>query len=855
MRKFAAYIIFICNKPVLSARIPVLCDISHSEDENDYGKLQMVPCTPKLRPSGAPSVSPSRAPVKSPSLSPTHSPTATCHDRNYFKTSVGRNHITCDWIKSVARSAVKVQFCDVSVAYDGRYQKLKDWCPESCEYDCAPTVAPTKSKSPTRHPTPKAQTSAPSDSPSSLCRVTPTERSNSISDQIKSIDVLNPSDLLDNSSPQSLALQWIIEDDLRHLCPGDRKLNQRYIAALLYYSMGGAAWTKSTHFLTEVDECEWYGLSCTDNGDIHYIDYDDNKLTGTIPSEIGHLTMLTGISLDGKTNELEGTIPESIGRLVHLRVIDIDENNLIGSIPDSIYGLKKLKVLDLNDNNLSGSLSESIGNMAMLVFVQLQGNNFTGSVPLNLGKLENLETLMIENNNFNGAIVQEVCDNNLSVLTADCGGDEPKVDCDCCIYCYPLPWTYPSSLPTTTGAPSEAASVPCQMTPTERSDSISNQTKSSIVTNVNDLDIATSPQSRALGWIIEEDPQYLCPGDPKLNQRYIAALLYYSMGGDKWVDSSGFLTEIDECEWFGLACNDGHIYNIDFDDNRLRGTIPSEIGHLNYLTGLVLDGNRLEGTIPESLGDLLDLTYIDIDGNDLTGSIPESIYGLKNLEVIDLNDNNLTGSLSESIGNLTMLEFVQLNGNSLSGSVPPTLEKLTNLTILMLHDNDLEGIIVDGICANKLSTLSTDCGGDEAKVKCNCCTYCFALPTTSNPSLPSTGNPTHNITNAPTISTSAPTILTSAPTILTSAPTISTSAPTISTSAPTIPVTVQPKTKCIQDPNFSVVLDGMTLDCSILEILSEPATKTLCDTTVSFGEFTQGIKNWCPTQCGVNCAV
>eukprot|EP00588_Corethron_pennatum_P005459 CAMPEP_0194289768 /NCGR_PEP_ID=MMETSP0169-20130528/39785_1 /TAXON_ID=218684 /ORGANISM="Corethron pennatum, Strain L29A3" /LENGTH=845 /DNA_ID=CAMNT_0039037155 /DNA_START=122 /DNA_END=2659 /DNA_ORIENTATION=+ len=845
MRKFAAYIIFICNKPVLSAQIPVPCHISHSEDSGkgsdgggDYGKLQMVPCYPKLRPSGAPSISPSRAPVRSPSLGPTHTPTATCHDRNYFKTSVGRNHITCDWMKSVATSAVKVQFCDVSVAYDGKYQKLKDWCPESCEYDCAPTAAPTKSKSPTMHPTPKAQTSAPSDSPSSLCRVTPIERSNSISDQIKLIDVLNPSDLLDNSSPQSLALQWIIEDDLRHLCPGDPKLNQRYIAALLYYSMGGAAWAKSTHFLTEIDECEWFGLSCTGNGDIHYIDYDDNKLTGTIPSEIGHLTMLTGISLDGKVNELEGTIPESVGRLVHLRVIDIDENNLTGSIPNSIYGLKKLKVLDLNDNNLSGSLSESIGNMKMLEFVQLQGNEFTGSVPLNLGKLENLKTLMIENNNFNGAIAQEVCDNNLNIVTADCGGDDPKVDCDCCIYCYPLPWTYPSS------APSNAASVPCQMTPTERSDSILNQTKSNIVTNVNDLDIATSPQSRALGWIIEEDPQYLCPGDPKLNQRYIAALLYYSMGGDKWVDSSGFLTEIDECEWFGLACNDdGRIFNIDFDDNRLRGTIPPEIGHLNYVTGLILDGkvNRLEGTIPESLGRLLDLTHIDIDGNDLTGSIPESIYGLKKLKVIDLNDNNLSGSISESIGKLTMLEFLQLNGNSMSGSVPPTLENLTNLTILMLHDNNFEGVIVDGVCANKLSTLSADCGEDEAKVKCNCCTYCFPLPTTSNSSLPSTGNPTHNITNTPTISTSVPTILTSAPTIL--------------TSAPTIPVTVQPRTKCIQDPNFSVVLDGMTLDCSILEILSEPVTETLCDTNVSFGEFAQGIKNWCPTQCGFNCAL
>jgi len=935
-----ALTILLCSKPALSVP-PVICYISNSEDGEGVGQTILVPCDDTLL-SNKPSIPPTPVPIKSPSESPTLKPTALCHDHSYLSYDIGIpsmvESITCNWVKSVSVSDVKLQFCDIVIPFGGENKQIKKWCPEACDYDCAPTGAPTKSALPTMQPTPEAQTSVPTVSPTYICEVTPGERSESISDYIKSSVGTTDEDLNNSLSPQSLAFNWIINEDPLHLCPDDPKLSQRYVAATLYYSMGGAKWITSTNFLTEMDECEWYGFSCTD-GKISYMDLDDNKLSGSIPSQIGHLQMLTGISLDGTLNELSGTIPDSIGLLENLEVIDLDFNNLTGSIPESIYDLPTLKVLDLNDNNLTGSLSDKIGRMLTLKFLQLQGNSFSGSVPAALRKLVNLETLMLDNNNFEGRINNMVCDNNLYAISADCGGNEPKVICDCCTYCYPLPST---ETPTTTVAPTEIAlpttspTAPCNITPVERSTLILDHMKLNVVENTNDLNDASSPESLALNWIINEDPQYLCPDDPELNQRYIATLLYYSMGGDGWIASTNYLTGVDECEWFGLSCNDdGSIYNIDLDDNNLTGTIPSEIGDLQMLTGIVLDGaqNKLGGSLPETIGGLLHLTLLDIDENNLTGSIPESIYDLRKLEVLDLNDNNLSGSLSHKIGNMTSLYFVQMQGNSFSGSVPATLKKLVNLETLMLENNNFEGVIAiaNEICANVY--LTADCGGDEPKLQCDCCTYCYplpltlpsetvvpteiAMPTTSTPTeipiLPTTSAPTTSapttsvpLTSAPTttspLTTSAPVAptetampTTSTPTEIpilptTSAPTTSarttsapltyaptTSAPTTSsptasplttaaptTSAPTetssslsLAPTISPTplVPCLEEPDFSVTVYGMEVDCNLLGTLAMIDITEYCEVSVSFGDITYPIKSWCPAQCGVDCAV
>lgn len=105
-----------------------------------------------------------------------------------------------------------------------------------------------------------------------------------------------------------------------------------------------------------------------------------------------------------------------------------------------------------------------------------------------------------------------------------------------------------------------------------------------------------SPQDIALEWLIQTDPFFVCPDNPKALQRYILAVFYYSTEGDDWEECSApedpndansideandncsitttpiaggqlnpaflpttegtlaWLTPVYECEWAGITC-------------------------------------------------------------------------------------------------------------------------------------------------------------------------------------------------------------------------------------------------------------------------------------------------------------
>lgn len=66
------------------------------------------------------------------------------------------------------------------------------------------------------------------------------------------------------------------------------------------------------------------------------------------------------------------------------------------------------------------------------------------------------------------------------------------------------------------------------------------------------IDNPTSPQYKAYRWLRNEDPANLDLDNmpvKALEQRYIAAVLYFSTKGKFWDNSYNFLTELDVCEW------------------------------------------------------------------------------------------------------------------------------------------------------------------------------------------------------------------------------------------------------------------------------------------------------------------
>ena len=259
------------------------------------------------------------------------------------------------------------------------------------------------------------------------------------------------------------------------------------------------------------------------------------------------------------------------------------------------------------------------------------------------------------------------------------------------------------------------------------------------------LQDSSTPQGQALDWILNHDGLRLCPGDPKITQRWVLAVMYYSTDGDNWavcyendpLCPDSFLNPSNECDWFGITCvtspnGDECVERIIFEANELSGTIPTELGLLSDLAVLGMEQGTTTGTIPTELGQLEKMVFIDLDYNQLTGSIPTEIYQLTRLQTLDLNVNLLSGRIETSIGRLTSLDFVQLQNNLFTGTIPTEIGALENLQTFNVHRNDFSGEVSDDICALTpipLQDLIADCqcpgvGAAPEKVSCTCCTGC-----------------------------------------------------------------------------------------------------------------------------------
>ena len=170
--------------------------------------------------------------------------------------------------------------------------------------------------------------------------------------------------------------------------------------------------------------------------------------------------------------------------------------------------------------------------------------------------------------------------------------------------------------------------------------------------------------------------------------------LYNDTGGDSWTDNSGWLTDSPLCDWYGVNCNEeDRVSFLVLYYNNLIGTIPSELGNLENLTGLNFPHNQLTGPIPPEIGNLEHLIVLDLRYNLLTGGIPAELGNLEDLEFLNLSHNQLTGNIPPELGNLEYLESIDFEDNQLTGSIPSELGSLEYINWLSLASNQLTGSI------------------------------------------------------------------------------------------------------------------------------------------------------------------
>lgn len=76
------------------------------------------------------------------------------------------------------------------------------------------------------------------------------------------------------------------------------------------------------------------------------------------------------------------------------------------------------------------------------------------------------------------------------------------------------------------------------------------------VTPPNILNDPLTPQGMAYSFMVNEDPGLVDPcAIPTIQQRYGLTTFFFSTGGDKWFDSSGWLGADQECNWYGIECH------------------------------------------------------------------------------------------------------------------------------------------------------------------------------------------------------------------------------------------------------------------------------------------------------------
>jgi len=166
--------------------------------------------------------------------------------------------------------------------------------------------------------------------------------------------------------------------------------------------------------------------------------------------------------------------------------------------------------------------------------------------------------------------------------------------------------------------------------------------------------------------------------------------LWHNTDGENWEDNYGWDTLSRTENWEGVGADNGHIYSIGLDDNRLNGFIPSEIGNLVELKSLYLEGNRFTGEIPSEIGQLSNLEELSLSSN-LFETLPEEFSNLDSLKRLYLSNNNFSGDIPEVICDLDALEYLILDNNNFA-SIPSCIGSLSNLEYLSIESNNLTNL-------------------------------------------------------------------------------------------------------------------------------------------------------------------
>ncbi|CAJ1946294.1 unnamed protein product [Cylindrotheca closterium] len=311
------------------------------------------------------------------------------------------------------------------------------------------------------------------------------------------------------------------------------------------------------------------------------------------------------------------------------------------------------------------------------------------------------------------------------------------------------PTTSAPTMKPTTAPPTQAPTPAPTMTKEEKFQTVLGGASPDVLV---DIERSGSPQKEVYDWLLS-DPDFYSYSEDRLIQRY--ALGVFSLQTSDNRRRRLALDYSNECNWFppadgSAACNrEGIRENIVLRNQKVDGTLPTEIYMLEKLKTLILPNSMLFGMLPDSITGMKSLRVLDLSNNRLSGNLPEQIGDLKKLNILDLSNNAFNGELPKNIGRLKdvkqvnlsrnlfegaipadirkmkNLESLDVQSNRLSGSIPLEMTEMVKLQQLQLTDNFLTGVVEASFCQPlvDLTIFTTDCQAGGS-ITCNCCTFC-----------------------------------------------------------------------------------------------------------------------------------
>lgn len=512
--------------------------------------------------------------------------------------------------------------------------------------------------------------------------------------------------LLDPTSPQSMAMEWMLEDPKYWSeIPLERKL-QRYALVAIYYSTTGDTWVDSKSWLNHnASECDWFSgvqggkRPCNAATELVRLVLPSNDLKGSLPPEIELLSNIQELDLSGN-QELQGSIPSTLweGDLAsNLRSLDLSHTGLAGSLPadklaswsqlsslnlenmSSFEGglpteiglLSSLQDLTLESTRLSGTIPSQVGHLSTLTSLTMRHCHLTEAHPTELGRLSRLENLDLGENAMSGTIPSEIgLMTSLHLIAVDNSF---------------LSGTIPSQV----GLMRRIRTFNVfgnRLTGTIPSELFSATSLQWLFLNQNRLRGAIPTEIGQLSqllWLVAWENQLSGTLPTELQSNTALSLLSLATNPLTGTIPTELFT-VTSLEWLFLGWSS------------LSGTFPTEVGQLTNLAGLHLNAANLVGTIPSQVGELrhhLTDLWIDRQAAGLTGTLPSELGTMQFLSHLKASNNRLNGTLPVEITELASVETLNLSHNELSGTLPIAMDGMAQLTVLDLQDNFLTGLV------------------------------------------------------------------------------------------------------------------------------------------------------------------